>query len=506
MMSDNHLHEKNSVTDIEKDSALARDDLSVIIPGDKHGWLSHPLAKSLLVWGVEERGTVPVPEEERMDTQYYKIFFVWFSMNFNILSFSSGTLGPIVFGLGLRDSCLVILFFNILACALPAYLNTWGPRTGMRQMIQSRYSFGYFGIIIPAILNLIGLCGFNILNGILGGQALASVSSNMSWDVGIVIIFVIALLISFMGYRVLNWYERVSWFPVLIAFLVALGVGGKNLYMFNQQNLHPLLPFLASHLLLLGSSYLSAMASDFTMYYSPTVSRSTIFWYAYLGYIVPIVLLQCLGAAAVLAAPNVPSWNEGYGTEGNVGGLLEAMLSPVGNFGKFLTVLLSLSVTGNIACTLYSICFNFQVMIPAMSKVPRYVFSIVGTVIALPLSIVGAHKFYTALTNFLSLIGYWASAYGAVLLVEHHYFRKGDFSTYNHAIWNVPGRLPWGAAAITACILSFALIIPCMDQVWYKGPIGATSGDVGFEVAFPLAGILYVPLRKLELKYQNTRY
>ncbi|KAG1831036.1 permease for cytosine/purines, uracil, thiamine, allantoin-domain-containing protein [Suillus variegatus] len=505
-MSDNHLHEKNSVIDLEKDST-SRDGVSVIIPGDKHGWLSHPLARSLLSWGVEERGIVPVPEEERMDTQYYKIFFVWFSMNFNILSFSTGTLGPIAFSLGLRDSCLVILFFNLLGCALPAYLNTWGPRTGMRQMIQSRYSFGYFGIIIPAVLNLIGLCGFNILNGILGGQALASVSSNMSWDVGIVIIFIIALLISFMGYRVLNWYERVAWFPVLIAFLVALGVGGKNLY-----NAQPAAPATAPGIFGFAAviagfviTY-SAMASDFTMYYTPTVPRSKIFWYAYLGYIVPIVLLECLGAAAVLASFTVPSWNAGYGPAGDIGGLLEAMLSPVGNFGKFLTVLLSLSVTGNIACTLYSMCFNFQVMIPAMSRVPRYVFSILGTVIALPLSIVGAHKFYTALTNFLSLIGYWGSAYGAILLVEHHYFRKGDFSTYDHSIWNVPGRLPWGAAAITAVILSFALIIPSMNQLWYAGPIGMTSGDIGFEVAFPLAGLLYFPLRKLELRYQNTQY
>ncbi|KAG1801269.1 permease for cytosine/purines, uracil, thiamine, allantoin-domain-containing protein [Suillus variegatus] len=523
-MSNNHLQEKDSTTDPEKDSVY-RDGLSAIIPGDKHGWLSHPLAKSLLSWGVEERGTIPVPEEERMDTQYYKIFFLWFSMNFNILSFSAGTIGPIAFGLGLRDSCLIILFFNILACALPAYLfvyfpkhsykvitrllfhrNTWGPRIGMRQMVQSRYSFGYFGVIIPAILNLIGTSGFNILNGILGGQALASVSGNMSWDVGIVIIFVIALLISFMGYRVLNWYERVSWFPVLIAFLVVLGVGGKNLY-----NAQPAEPASAAAILNFASviagfviTY-SPLASDFTTYYSPTVPQSRIFWYAYMGYLVPIVLLQCLGAAAVLAAPNVPSWNEGYGTEGNVGGLLEAMLSPVGNFGKFLTVLLSLSVTSNIAGALYSICFNFQVMIPAMSRVPRYVFSIVGTVIALPLSIVGAHRFYAALTDFLSLIGYWASAYGAILLVEHHYFRKGDFSTYDHAIWNVPGRLPWGAAALTAGILSFALIIPCMNQVWYQGPIGITSGDIGFEIAFPLAALLYIPLRKLELKYQNTK-
>ncbi|KAJ8587361.1 NCS cytosine-purine permease [Rhizopogon salebrosus TDB-379] len=465
------------------------------------------LSLNFTSWGVEERGTVPVPELERTDTQFYKIFFVWFSMNFNILSFSAGTLGPIAFQLGLRDSCLVILFFNILACLLPAYLNTWGPRTGMRQMIQARYSFGYFGIIIPAILNLIGLCGFNILNGILGGQALASVSNNMSWNVGIIIIYIIALLISFMGYRVLNWYERISWFPVLVAFLVALGISGKDLY-----NAQPAEPATSVNILSFASviagfviTY-SAMASDFTMYYDPTVSQTKIFWYAYLGYVVPIIPLQCLGAAAVLAAPSVPSWNEGYGTAGNVGGLLEAMLSPVGNFGKFLTVMLSLSVTANIACTLYSICFNFQVMIPALSKVPRYVFSILGTVIALPLSIVGAHRFYEALTNFLSLIGYWASAFGAILIIEHHYFRRGDFSSYDHAIWNVPGHLPWGAAAITAAILSFGLIIPCMNQLWFQGPIGITSGDVGFEVAFPLAAVLYIPLRKLELKYQNTHY
>jgi purine-cytosine permease-like protein len=36
--------------------------------------------------------------------------------------FASGTLGPVAFGLGLRDSCLVILFFNLLCAVPPAYL------------------------------------------------------------------------------------------------------------------------------------------------------------------------------------------------------------------------------------------------------------------------------------------------------------------------------------------------------------------------------------------------
>ena len=60
------------------------------------------------------------------------------------------------------------------------------------------------------------------------------------------------------------------------------------------------------------------------------------------------------------------------------------MLSPVGNFGKFLTVMLSLSVSANIACTLYSMCFNFQVLIPRLASVPRYVFSVVGTAMCVP--------------------------------------------------------------------------------------------------------------------------
>jgi hypothetical protein len=90
------------------------------------------------------------------------------------------------------------------------------------------------------------------------------------------------------------------------------------------------------------------------------------------------VTLQCLGAAFAVAAPSVPAWNSGY-AGGNIGGLLEAILQPTKGFGKFLTVLLSLSVAGNIAASLYSASLNIQVFIPPLVIVPRYVFSIVTT-------------------------------------------------------------------------------------------------------------------------------
>jgi len=47
-----------------------------------------------------------------------------------------------LYGLNLRNASLVILFFILLTTTLPAYLCTLGPKIGMRQMLQARYSFG----------------------------------------------------------------------------------------------------------------------------------------------------------------------------------------------------------------------------------------------------------------------------------------------------------------------------------------------------------------------------
>jgi hypothetical protein len=41
--------------------------------------------------------------------------------------------------------------------------------------------------------------------------------------------------------------------------------------------------------------------------------------------------------------------------------------------------------------------------------------------------------------------------------------------------------------------------------VWYTGPIAKTTGDIGFEVAFALSVLLYVPFRTLEIRLQGGR-
>lgn len=116
----------------------------------------------------------------------------------------------------------------------------------------------------------------------------------------------------------------------------------------------------------------------------------------------------------------------------------------------------------------------------------------------------GAHKFYTALTNFLGLISYYGSAYGAIVLVEHLLFRRNDAAAYDVRQWNIPSLLPSGIAAVGAGVCSFGLVIPCMEQAWFVGPIAKSTGDIGFEVAFALSAVLYVPFRALELRIRKN--
>jgi purine-cytosine permease-like protein len=179
------------------------------------------------------------------------------------------------------------------------------------------------------------------------------------------------------------------------------------------------------------------------------------------------------------------------------------MLTPAGGFGKFIMVLLALSVIGNIAISMYSVALNLQMLLPFFARIPRFFFTIVVFAVMIPCSVRAAEQWEESLENFLALIGYYAGCFDAVLIEELLLFRKMDYSSFEHSIWNVGRNLPSGLAAIGASILSFGLVIPGMAEVWYTGPIAEHTGDIGFEFAFVLTALFYFPLRWLEIRIRG---
>ncbi|KAK7429129.1 hypothetical protein QQZ08_004344 [Neonectria magnoliae] len=349
------------------------------------------------------------------------------------------------------------------------------------------------------------LAGFAILGCILGAQALSAINPDeLSVNVGIVIIALINLIIIFFGSQLIHKFDMFAWFPTLVAILVAVGCGGNKLHQQVEAA-----PASASAIFnfsaLIAGFYLpwAAIASDFTTYFDRRSKKTSILIPSYIGLITGGIPLMILGAAIGGAVPNVPAWGDGYNTN-SVGGVLGAMLQPTGRFGKFLLVILSLSVIANMAGSVYALTLNCQALFYLVRiRIPRVAYTIAATAIILPVAMKVAAEFLESLSNFLGIIGYWPACFVAVVLLEHFVFRKGKADNYDLSGWDSAKALPSGIAALGAATLSFTLVVPSMSQIWFTGPIAQKTGDIGFEMAFFLTAILYVPLRMVETKVRG---
>ncbi|SRR6266550_6547487 len=76
------------------------------------------------------------------------------------------------------------------------------------------------------------------------------------------------------------------------------------------------------------------------------------------------------------------------------------------------------------------------------------------------------------------------------------------FSTFQSA--ESPESRPGRKPDVGVGIASFGLVVPSMAQAWYTGPIAKVTGDIGFEVAFVLTSMLYIPFRALEIKIRRS--
>ncbi|KAF8970417.1 hypothetical protein BDZ97DRAFT_92933 [Flammula alnicola] len=102
--------------DVEALKEVVEDDAyaSVIQDEIKEMGVFRKLTCILLKWGVETQGITPVHPSKRTDPRIYQLFWMWFSCNFNILAFGTGSAGPAFFGLGLKSSLLVLFIVDIM--------------------------------------------------------------------------------------------------------------------------------------------------------------------------------------------------------------------------------------------------------------------------------------------------------------------------------------------------------------------------------------------------------
>lgn len=450
--------------------------------------------------GIETHGIERVSPATRTHVRIRDNFTMWLSANLVISTLALGTLASFL-GLGFWDGLAVIIIFNALGVLPVAFFSTLGPKLGLRQMTISRFSFGWVGAIIMALFNVGACIGWSAVNVIVGAQLVVALSGGAIplW-VGIIAIAILTTLVSIYGYRYVHRYERYAWIPMAVMFVIILVIAAPHFSAIPSHNAG--LAEVAAFITFGGAIYgfatgWSSYAADYNVNQPEETPSSRVFWLTFLGVFIPCVLLETLGLGLVSALSSVPAWNKAF-TSGSVGGLLSAIVSPLGAFGTLILVLLALSVVANNIPNDYSLGLSMQVLGRWFQSVKRYVWTLIGAVIYVIIALIGGGNFSATLESFLLVIAYWLGPWAIILILEHFVFRHG---VYNVDDWNTPDKLPVGWAAIVSLVLGLVGVYLGASQALFTGPLARALGgmDIGFELGIVFAGIAYFILRRVEL-------
>src|SRR5437763_16569120 len=98
----------------------------------------HVFPESGPLGAIEQRGIEPVPTEERFGDAYSQ-FRIWFGANAVVSSLFLGALGPLAFRLDFISSFTAIAVGTMISALMVGFASTLGPRTGMVQILFSRF-------------------------------------------------------------------------------------------------------------------------------------------------------------------------------------------------------------------------------------------------------------------------------------------------------------------------------------------------------------------------------
>ena len=433
---------------------------------------------------VEPGGVEIIPESERHGSPI-QLLWTWTSPNLEFATIGVGIIGALFFGLSFWQCFLAIVVGTALGSATHGVLTSWGPASGLAQMVLSRTGFGFLGNILPAGLNaLVAGIGWFAVNSISGALALHALVDGLPKWLCLLIIVAAQLTVASYGHNLVHTFERYA-LPLLgVVFLVGaiiifskadLGASGKPI------------PgaFLIETAAALGYACgWNPYAADYSRYLPHTVDRRLAGVYAGLGIFVSCVVLESAGAAMVTAAGKAANVDPGVYT-----GLMPDWI------GKLTLLCIAIGAVAANALNIYSGAMSFLAL--GVKLPPRRARAIVAAVFGIAgfvLALFGLKNAGENYENFLLVIAYWIGPWLGVVLVDRFLRRGTDVTPValdtKYVNWAGP------IAMFVGMVISIWLF---SNQTKYVGLVPKHHGGVGditFLVGFVVAGALYAVLPK----------
>jgi NCS1 nucleoside transporter family len=447
----------------------------------------------------------PIPEADRDSTGPQQMW-IWAGANIAPVNWALGALG-IILKLGLMETLAVIVIGNLVGCAIFASFTVMGHKTGVNQMVLSRSSFGVRGAALPSILMFLMTLGWIGVNTYFPVKISMAILGQFgvpdTWLIEILImtlVMVLQVLIGVYGFYAIRTFEKYT-VPPTIAVMVLMSVLAWTQPGVVNWGLTTSLPP-GAHLAMLtllmtaigvgwGISWVT-WASDYSRFVPKSVSSRTVFWYSYVGMLVPSVWLAALGATIASTTLDTDP---------------AKMVSAV--FGGPTSILVLLMVLhGPIATNILNV---YSATLAALSAGLRFsrtglavIVGIAGYLVTI--YFIFAPSFAKAFDNWMISLLMWMSPWAGVVLADFYIKRKGQIdvaelyrspetSAYGDINWN--GVIGFLAGLVAGWLFQDGLVSAL------QGPIstGLLGGaDLSWLAGIVVAGGVYLGLEQRRVK------
>lgn len=343
--------------------------------------------------------------------------FLWIAATLVIPTVVTGQM--FVPDLSAYEAFEAVIVASLLGCLALAAIAIIGTKTGLPTFVVSRAAFGHNGSKIFATLNLIILCGWQMIQGYMGGLALNQVLMGLfDYDNIVLSIFVtqaIVLVVTILGHTGIQKIEGlVSSFMLIVALIVIYTLLDKHgLTKLEQLPLSesPGLTYAIIFDIVLATAFSwMALPCDHNRYCKNTTISASGITIGYLaGTIIAMGLGITVGAYSII---------EGFEPTYDPSQLLE------GNFGIAAALVMFLSVATTNILNLYSIVMS------AMSVIPKAKFSLVTVIFGL-LCLSGSFLQEILMASFFDwvlLVGALIIPVFAIMLTDYYLVNKGQFN------------------------------------------------------------------------------
>ncbi|HET8600273.1 MAG TPA: cytosine permease [Segeticoccus sp.] len=437
---------------------------------------------------VEPGGVEYIPLSERHGRPI-QLLYTWTSPNLEFATIAVGILGVLFWGLTFWQTVAAIALGTALGALTLGIMSTWGPQSGLCQMVLSRAGFGFRGNILPAGINaIVAGIGWFAVNSISGALALHALLGVVPDWLCLLFVVIVQLTLAFFGHNLVQAYERYAFPALVLVFLAGVAVVMTHAHL-GAAGRPGGPPTIGGFLLMVGAAYGYAVgwnpyAADYSRYLPGGSSRLAVGWSAALGVFVSCLVLESGGAAMVSAAGKAANVDPGIYT-----GLMPTWL------GDLTLLCIALGAVAANALNIYSGAMSFMAMgFPLRTHWSRATMALVFGVLGFALALSGLQNSGTKYENFLLVIAYWISPWLGVVLTDR-VLRRGTGEA--PALVRDLGFRNWAGPLAMALGIGISIWL-FSNQTEYVGVVPRAHpsvGDLTFEVGFVISVVAYLLLR-----------